>query len=325
MPLGTIDSASFEVLSNHGDDVDDEVDVDVSTNETTEMMPPLPPSGKFRKPCNKDHRDEEHPFFECQDEMREQIGILQQMDPWMRNAPKSLPLVKGCSSVNFTACSVCQKLGLYQRLPFKTPQYDIFSEEERSSNDSNDEEWCPDEVDLNTVTIDNTTIDSESRGTDEKRGRYREITVDSGAGESVVNPDDWPSVDLKPSKGSVKGQRYVGPGGERIDNLGELTVKVHTERHGGGDISSRVTFQGAKVRKPLLAVSGVIDKGNIVVFDGSGSFILPNSCAGVASVRKAITGVQRRIPLHAKNGVFVLRTWEPEDQPSTGFSRRGDP
>ena len=336
VPLGTIDLASFEVLSNHGDDVDDEVDVDVSANEITEMMPPLPLiswlkkteayCGKFRKPCNKDHRDEEHPFFECQDEMREQIDILQQMDPWMRNAPKSLPLVKGCSSVNFTTCSVCQKLGLFQRLPSKTPQYDIFSEEEeRSSNDSNDEEWCPDEVDLNTVTIDNMTIDSESRGTDEKRGRYREITVDSGAGESVVNPDYWPSVDLKPSKGSVKGQRYVGPGGERIDNLGELTVKVRTERHGGGDISSRVTFQGAKVRKPLLAVSGVIDKGNIVVFDGSGSFILPNSCAGVASVRKAISRVQGRIPLHAKNGVFVLRTWEPEDQPSTGFSRRRDP
>ena len=113
VPLGTIDLASFEVLSNHGDDVDDEVDVDVSTNETTEMMPPLPPiswlkkteayCGKFRKPCKKDHRDEEHPFFECQDEMREQIENLQQMDPWMRNAPKSLPLVKGCSSVNFTA------------------------------------------------------------------------------------------------------------------------------------------------------------------------------------------------------------------------------
>ena len=40
----------------------------------------------------------------------------------------------------------------------------------------------------------------------------------------------------------------------------ELTVKVRAERHGGGDISSRVTFQGAKVRKPLLAVSGVTDQ-----------------------------------------------------------------
>ena len=81
----------------------------------------------------------------------------------------------------------------------------------------------------------------------------------------------------------------MGPGCEKRDNLGELTVKVRTERHGGGDISSRVTFQGAKVRKPLLAVSGVIDKCNYVVFDGSGSFILPSSCAVVASVREAIT------------------------------------
>ena len=60
---------------------------------------------------------------------------------------------------------------------------------------------------------------------DGKRGRYREITVDSGAGASVVNPDDWPNVDLKPSKGSVKGQRYVGPGSEKIDNLGEFDSK----------------------------------------------------------------------------------------------------
>ena len=35
------------------------------------------------------------------------------------------------------------------------------------------------------------------------------------------------------------------------------------------------------------------EDGNIVVFEGSGSFTLPNSCAGVASVRKANTGVSR--------------------------------
>ena len=117
----------------------------------------------------------------------------------------------------------------------------------------------------------------------------------------------------------------MGRGGEKIDNLGELTVKVRTERHGEGDISSRMTLQGAKVRKPLLAVSGVIDKGNIVVFDGNGSFILPSSCAGVASVRKTSTGVQGSVPLHAKNEVFVLRTWELDDVSSTGFSWRGTP
>ena len=117
----------------------------------------------------------------------------------------------------------------------------------------------------------------------------------------------------------------MGPGGEKIVDLGELTVKVRTERHSGSDISSRMIFQGAMVRKPLLAVSGVIDKDHIVVFDGSGSFTVPNSCAGVAPVKKAITGVQGRLPLHANNGVFVLRTWEPEDRPSTDFSPRVAP
>ena len=67
----------------------------------------------------------------------------------------------------------------------------------------------------------------------------------------------------------MKGQRYVGPGGEKIHTSRELTVKVRTEQYGGSDISSR-----AKDRKPLLAVSAVIDKGKIVVFDGSGSFRL---------------------------------------------------
>ena len=85
----------------------------------------------------------------------------------------------------------------------------------------------------------------------------------------------------------------MGPGREKIDNLGGLTVKVRTGQHNGGEVSSRVTFPG--------------------VFVWSGSFILPGHCVGVASVRKAVTWVQGRIPLHAKNGVFVLRTWEPEE------------
>ena len=45
------------------------------------------------------------------------------------------------------------------------------------------ESWWPDEVDLNTATIGNMTIDSKPGETDGKRGRYREFIVDSGAGE----------------------------------------------------------------------------------------------------------------------------------------------
>ena len=53
-----------------------------------------------------------------------------------------VPDVKGCLSVNFPVCSVCQKLEMHQRLPNKAPQYDISSDgEDRPSDNSNDGEW----------------------------------------------------------------------------------------------------------------------------------------------------------------------------------------
>ena len=116
---------------------------------------------------------------------------------------------------------MCQKLGVCHHLPSKAPQYDISSEGEgrpdevpvevAPSDHSNDGEWWPYEADLNTVTIGNMSIDSKLVETDGKRGRYREITVDSGAGESVVNPHDWPNVDLKPSKGLCERTTIRGP------------------------------------------------------------------------------------------------------------------
>ena len=88
VPLGTIDLGSFEVLSDHGDTEED---------------------------------GEESSFFDCQDE---QSDVLQQADPWARNAPNSLSSAKGCTSVNFLACSVCQQL------PITALQCDISSKGE---------------------------------------------------------------------------------------------------------------------------------------------------------------------------------------------------
>ena len=77
-----IDLGSFEVPSDHGDTEED---------------------------------GEESSFFDCWDE---QSAVLQQADPWAWNAPKSISSAKGCTSVNFPACSVCQKFGVYsQQLP----------------------------------------------------------------------------------------------------------------------------------------------------------------------------------------------------------------
>ena len=81
---------------------------------------------------------------------------------------------------------------------------DEIPKEADPNDNSDDEEWWPDEVELNAVTIGNMSIDNKLVETDGRRGRYREITVDSGAAESVVSPDDWPYADLKPSQGEVK-------------------------------------------------------------------------------------------------------------------------
>ena len=61
---------------------------------------------------------------------------------------------------------------------------------------SSDEEWLPDEVELNSVKIGNMSIKiGKVVETDGKRGRYREITVDTRAGESPTNDqmiwDHW--------------------------------------------------------------------------------------------------------------------------------------
>ena len=73
-------------------------------------------AGSFEKQCNgNDCRDgEESSFFDCWYWRHKQSDILQHADPWAPNEPKSRSSAKVCLSVNFTICSVCQKLGVYK-------------------------------------------------------------------------------------------------------------------------------------------------------------------------------------------------------------------
>ena len=110
-------------------------------------------------------------------------------------------------------------------------------------------------------------------------------TVDSGAAHSVFNGEDWPMIPREGSEGSEKGQVYLGPGSERIPNRGQKKLCVKTE---GSDVTKNITFQDAKVRKPLVAVSGCTSKGDMVVFDGEGSFIVPGSAVEAQKIRKLV-------------------------------------
>ena len=119
----------------------------------------------------------------------------------------------------------------------------------------------------------------------------REITVDSGAGEPVINPEHLPGTDVNPS--SRPGKRYVGPGEEIIPNLSEMNAGILTEN----GVMANMKFQGAPVRKPWLVVS-LAAKGNITIFDDEGSIIIPKNSKLLRQIRKLVRETDKKIPLH---------------------------
>ena len=63
-----------------------------------------------------------------------------------------------------------------------------------------------------------------------------------------------------------------------------------------------MTFQHAKVRKPLVAVPGITDENNIVLFDKKGSFIALAECVEVAEIRRLISQVKTKTELYENRG-----------------------
>ena len=137
------------------------------------------------------------------------------------------------------------------------------------------------------------------------------ITIDSGAGESVMPKEMLPNEELVEGLAKKSGVRYVAANGSKMDNYGEKRVRF---RQGEDEVLNSIVFQSTDVRKPLAAVSKIIDKNNKVVFDKDGSYILNKK-----------TG--RRIELLEERGTFVMEVefLEPEfESEAPGFTRRGD-
>ena len=112
----------------------------------------------------------------------------------------------------------------------------------------------------------------------------------------------WPkySPPVVPSTMSKAGQTYSGADGAAIPNLGRASVEFE-------DSAGRprgMHFQVAGVTQPLVSVAGLVDGGNVVVFDKSGGF-----------VHHRATG--RRIQLPRVGNTFVLDmtiTRQPEEE-----------
>ena len=157
-------------------------------------------------------------------------------------------------------------------------------------------------TELNTVEED---VELAAAQFNSKGWRRLDLTVDSGAGRSVMNPDDVPEYPLYPSEGSRRGQECLGAGSERMPNLGEKKIALMT----GDGVGRLSTFQGVRVRKPLLAVSASCDKEQSCFFDNDGSFILDRNSPEGREIRRLAKQARAKICLERKNGVYVLPTW----------------
>ncbi len=96
-----------------------------------------------------------------------------------------------------------------------------------------------------------------------------EITVDSGAAESVVPPEMLAQFPTEQTLQSLDGEQCVAANGCIIEHEGERKVSVYTHDWKRKDI----TYQVTGVNKALASVSKICGKGHRVVFDAGQSFI----------------------------------------------------
>jgi hypothetical protein len=126
------------------------------------------------------------------------------------------------------------------------------------------------------------------------------VTLDSGASVSVAPATVGEQSEVTDDG---TGQNYVTADGSKVEDVGSFRLAGVDETWNKCLAKFRVTRP--PVRKPLLAASQVIAKGNRIVLDESGSYILFKA-----------TG--RRMPLRLENGVFVFDLWIKETDRTRG-------
>jgi hypothetical protein len=130
------------------------------------------------------------------------------------------------------------------------------------------------------------------------------ITIDSGAGESVMPKGMMVNEPLTESEAQRQGTKYVAANGSKMNNYGEKRVRF---RQQGGAVGA-IKFQVSDVNKPLASVSRILEKGNTVFFSQKGSYI-----TNVATGKKT--------ELFEERGTFVMNVEFLE--PDSGFPRQG--
>ena len=152
--------------------------------------------------------------------------------------------------------------------------------------------------------------------TDEDGYVTLELTGDTGAVDHVMSPDEVPGHQVQESAGSKAGRGFIGPAGERIDNLGQLALDMQAQETGQ---KLTATFQAAEVTRALMSISKICDsgEGTKVVFDSKQGLV----------TRKG----RELAKFHRKGGLYVMKVrvrtpGKPKEQPRSpeqGFTRPG--
>ena len=137
-----------------------------------------------------------------------------------------------------------------------------------------------------------------------------EIALDSGAGDHVAAALDAPGYTVEASAGSRRGQNFVGAGGHRMANKGQVTLHLLAP-NGVGDGEEKIStvFQVADVTRPLWSVSKVCDAGYDVRFSKKQATILDEHGQPVCVFER-------------QGGLYVARM-RLRNPKYRGFSRRG--
>ena len=123
-----------------------------------------------------------------------------------------------------------------------------------------------------------------------------EMTLDSGSAACALPPAVGAQFGIVES--SRNGRMYKAANGHKIADQGQRILRVRTrELH-----KAKMRFRVTDVHKPLVSAHEVVKRGNQIVLDSNGSFILNRA-----------TGVKTEV--EAKNGVYVFPVWlDPIEQ-----------
>ena len=113
---------------------------------------------------------------------------------------------------------------------------------------------------LNFLDADDAEINSAETTDKEYMDVEIEIAADSGASEHVAADTDAPTYKVEESVGSRSGQHFIGAGGHRMANRGQMKLSMRADNgRKGRDV--KTTFQVARVTRPLMSVSKICDAG----------------------------------------------------------------